>query len=174
MNPRAILSCTSSRFSTICLRTYVPSAVHLPFLNPCCTSRSHILLFSWSLRLKQTLYNSSRTWLSSVMPLAVQSWVMHIPFPLPYRHYQGHHPLLRYPSLLHTHVQRLPVHLTPTSPAVSNVSSHTSSAPVALPFHLVPCCFHFFMSYLLHLHLSPNRAREIEVIAAPFLFSSNL
>ena len=45
-NHRAILSCTSSIFSTICLRTCIPSAVPLPFLNPCCSPRSHLLLFS--------------------------------------------------------------------------------------------------------------------------------
>ena len=37
MNPRAILLCNSSVFSTICLRTYITSAVPLPFLNHCCS-----------------------------------------------------------------------------------------------------------------------------------------
>ena len=59
-NPRAILPCTSSLFSTICLRTYIPSAVPLPFLNPCCSSPkspSTLLLINAS----KTLSNSFRT-----------------------------------------------------------------------------------------------------------------
>ena len=37
MNLRAILLCNSSLFSTICLRTYIPCVVPLPFMNPCCS-----------------------------------------------------------------------------------------------------------------------------------------
>ena len=72
-NPRAILPWTPSLFSTIGLRT---SAVPLPFLNPCCSS-----------------HNSPST----------LSWVMHIPLPPPYRHYQVHPAHLRYPSLLYVY-----------------------------------------------------------------------
>ena len=59
-NPRSILPCTSSLFSTICLRTYIPSAVHLPSLNPCCSppkSPSTLLLIIAS----KTLSNSFNT-----------------------------------------------------------------------------------------------------------------
>ena len=30
------------------------------------------------------------------------------------------------------------------------------------------CCFHFFLSYLLHFHISPNRARELEANCCSF------
>ena len=67
-NPRAILPCTSSLLSTICLRTYTPSDIPLHFLNPCCSSPkspSTLLLILAS----KTLSNSFSTWLSSVMSL---------------------------------------------------------------------------------------------------------
>ena len=71
------------------------------------------------------------------------------------------HSLSTLPSCIHT-FSSLPVHFTPTSPAISNISSCTSSAPVALFFfHSVHCCIHFFLSNLLHFHLSPNRAWEL-------------
>ena len=52
-------------------------------------------------------------------------------------------------------------------------SSPTSLAELHLPlspwlFHLVHCCFHFFLSYLLHPHLSPNRARGLESTCCSF------
>ena len=80
-NPRAILSCTSSLFPTICLRGYIPSAVPLPFLNPCYSSPKspstlHLIFAS------KTLSSSFSTWLSSVMLRTVHSWVMHIPCPV--------------------------------------------------------------------------------------------
>ena len=131
-NPRTTLPCTSSLFSTICLRMYIPSAVHLPFLRPCCSSLklpSTILLVLAS----RTISNSFSTWLSSVLPLN-----LHIPFPLPYRHYQVNPPLLRYPSLLHTHIHTfssLPVHLTPTSSHLQHLQLH----------FICPCRLAFFI-----------------------------
>ena len=73
-NPRAILPCTSGLFSTICLRTYIPSAVPLPFPNPCCSypkSPSTFLLILTS----KTLSSSFSTWLSSVMTLYFPRYV---------------------------------------------------------------------------------------------------
>ena len=34
--------------------------------------------------------------------------------------------------------------------------------------HIVHCCFNFFLSYLLHFHLSPIRARELEATSCSF------
>ena len=58
------MPCTSSIFSTICLRTYIPSAVPLPFLDPCCSTSTLLLIIA-----SKTLSSSFSTWLSSVMPL---------------------------------------------------------------------------------------------------------
>ena len=132
MNPRAILPCTSSLFSTICLRAYIPSAVPFPFLNPYCSSPklpSTLLLILAS----KTLSNSFSTWLSSVMPLyfpgsCTSPFLFHIGTIRSIFHSFG---IL--PSCIRT-FSSLPVHLTPTSPAISNISSRTSTAPVALPF----------------------------------------
>ena len=159
-NPRAILPCTSSLFSTICLRTYIPSAVPLPFLNPCCSSPkspSTLLLILAS----KPLSSSFSTWLSSVMPLyfpgsCTSPVLFHIGTTRPILHSFG---IL--PSCIHT-FSSLPVHMTPPSPA-----SLSSPAALRLPlspclFYLVHCCFHCFLSYLLHFHLSPNGARELE------------
>ena len=131
-NPRAILPCTSSLFSTICLRAYIPSAVPLPFMNPCCSSpKSHSTLIL--ILASKTLSNSFSTWLSSVMPLYFP-WSCTSPFLF---HIGTIRPILHsfciLPSCIHT-FSSLPVHLTSTSPAISNISSRTSYAPVALPF----------------------------------------
>ena len=90
---RAILPCASSPFSTIFHRTYIPSAVPLPFLNPCYSSpKSHstVLLILVSKSLSNSF--SRPTCQSCVMPPVV-SWVMYTPFTLPCVHYQAH-PLL--------------------------------------------------------------------------------
>ena len=152
MNPRAILPCTSSLFSTICPRTYIPSAVPLPFLNPCCSSpKSHSTLLL--ILASKILYSAKLQYLAEKCDAPVLSWVMHITIPLPYQHCQAHPPLFLYPSLLHTHV-----HLTPTSPAIPNISSRTSSAPVASP--LSSCALLF----------SQQSSKQL---AAPFPFSSS-
>ena len=90
---RAILPCASSPFSTIFHRTYIPSAVPLPFVNPCYSSpKSHstVLLIIVSKSLSNSF--SRPTCQSCVMPPVV-SWVMYTPFTLPCVHYQAH-PLL--------------------------------------------------------------------------------
>ena len=110
-NPGAILPCTSSLFSTICLRTYNPSAVPFPFLNPCCSTRTNLLLFSWSLLLKPSPTVSVLGWVvwcPQINESESESTFLrhaHPLSPLPYLHCQAHPPLFRYPSLLHTHVQ---------------------------------------------------------------------
>ena len=131
-NSGAIPPCISSLFFTICLRTYIPSALPLPFLNPCCSSPnspSTLLLILAS----KTLSNSFSTWLSSVMPLYFPA---SCPSPFLF-HICTVSPILHsfdiLPSCIHT-FSSLPVHLTPTSTAFSNMCSRTSSAPVALPF----------------------------------------
>ena len=131
-NPGAILPCISSLFFTICLRTYIPSAVPLPFLNLCCSSPNSPSTLLLTLASK-TLFNSFSTWLSSVMPLYFPASC-----PTPFRfHICTVRPILHsfdiLPSCIHT-FSSLPVHLTPTSTAISNMCSRTSSAPVALPF----------------------------------------
>ena len=76
-NPIAILSCTSILFSTICLRTYIPSAVPIPFLNHCCSSsKSPSTLILMIIASNSTLFNSFSTWLSSVMPDPNQSDIL--------------------------------------------------------------------------------------------------
>ena len=107
----------------------------LPFLNPCCSSPkspSTLLLILAS----KTLSNSFNTWLSSVMPLyfpgsCTSPFLFHIGTIRPILHSFG---IL--PSCIHT-FSSLPVHLTHTSPAISNITSRTSSAPVALPFFIL-------------------------------------
>ena len=64
--PRAILPCASNVFSTICLRTYIPSAALLPFPNLAVLPRSHLLLFSWSLRLNPSPTVSVLGWENNV------------------------------------------------------------------------------------------------------------
>ena len=98
--PEPILPCTSSLFSTICLRTYIPSAVPLPSLNPCCCSPKAPSTLLLILASKQS------------PTVSILGWVVWCPctflghaHPLPYRHYQAHPPHLRYSSLLHAHVQ---------------------------------------------------------------------
>ena len=95
-NPRAILPCTSGIFSTICLRTYIPSAVPLPFLDPCCSSPkscSTLLLILAS----KTLSSSFSTWLSSVMLRCTSTVLFHIGTIRPILHSFG---IL--PSCIHT------------------------------------------------------------------------
>ena len=139
--PRAILPCTSNHFSSI--MTDVP----LPFLNRCCSSTK-----SPSTRLlvlaSKTPSNSFSTWLSNVMPLyfpgsCSSPFLFHIGTTMPVLYSFG---IL--PSCIHTTFSNLPVHLTLTSPAISIISSRTSSAAVAF-FQLVHCCFHFSRAYIL-------------------------
>ena len=115
-------------------RTYIPSDVPLPFLNHCCSSpnspSTRLLIIA-----SKTLSNSFNTWLSSVMPLyfpgsCTSPFLFHIGTIRPILHSFG---IL--PSCIDT-FSSLPVHLTPTSPAISNISSRTSSATVALPFFI--------------------------------------
>ena len=59
------------------------------------------------------------------------------------------------------------------SPTENSPPFQLSLATLHLPlspclFHLVHCCFHFFMSCLLQFHLSPNRARELEATCCSF------
>ena len=127
---------------------------------------SHRLLSSRSLRLKPSP-NSFSTWLSSVMPLyfpgsCAPPLLSRTGTIRPTLHSFG---IL--PSCIHM-FSSLPVHLTPTSPAISITASCTSSAPVAFPFSSWHCCFHFFLSYLLHAPLSPNRARELGATCCSF------
>ena len=172
-NPRAILPCTSSLFSTICLRTYIPSAVPLPFMNPCCSSpKSHSILLL--ILASKTLSKCFSTWLSSVMPLyfpgsCTSPFLFHIGTIRPILHSFG---IL--PSCIHT-FRSLPVHLTPTSPAISNISSRTSSAPVALTFFIL--CIAVSTSSCRISSTSTSLLTELgssRQLAALFPFSSSL
>ena len=62
------------------------------------------------------------------------------------------------------------IHRSPTenSPAfqLSLAALHLPLSPCL--FHLVHCCFHLFLSCLLHFHFSPNRARELETTCCSF------
>ena len=121
-----------SSLSYICLRTYIPSAVPHPFLNTRCSSPKYPYTLLLILAAK-TLSNSVSTWLSSEMPLhfpgsCTSPFLFHIDTIRPILHSFG-----TLPSCINT-FSSLPVHLTPTSPVISNISSRNSSASVALPF----------------------------------------
>ena len=60
-----------------------------------------------------------------------------------------------------------PLKLPPLMPSPTYLAAlHLPLSPCL--FHLVHCCFHFFLSYLLHFHHSPNRARELEATSCSF------
>ena len=104
--------------------------------EPLLNSPSALLLILAS----KTLSNSFSTWLSSVMPLYFP-----VSFPSPFLfHICTVRPILHsfdiLPSCIHT-FSSLPVLLTPTSPAISNMCSRTSSASVALPFSFCALLF---------------------------------
>ena len=133
-NPRAMLSCTSSLFSTISIITYIPSAVRLLFLNICYSfPKSHSTLLR--ILASKTLSHSFSTWLSSVIPLYFHGSCTH-PF-LFHTKISTIRPIFHsfgiIPSCIPT-FSSLPVLLTPTFPAISIISSRTSFAPVALRF----------------------------------------
>ena len=57
--------------------------------------------------------------------------------------------------------------LPPFQPSPTYLDSlHQPLSPCL--FHLVHSCFHFFLSYLLHFHISPNRDRELEATCCSF------
>ena len=76
-------------------------------------------------------------------------------------------PLFRYSSLLHTR-RPLDCHL---SSHLQHLYPHLICPCL---FHLVHCCFHFFLSYLLHFHLFPDRARELKATCCSFSFQQLL
>ena len=168
-NPRAITPCTS-RHS---LLYHLSQDVH----PVCCSSLlpEHLLFFpevTFSTLLliiqSKTLSNSFSTWRSSVMPLyfawsCTSQFLFHIGTIRPILHSFG---IL--PSCIHT-FSSLPVHLIPSSPAFSIISSRTSSAPVALPYS--SCALLFPLLPVLSPPfppLSPNRAWELEATCYSF------
>ena len=170
-----VLSTFPFSFTGILLSHNTP--LHLFPFFPCCTHslwnfccRASCLLHAWTIRLilaSKTLSNSCSTWLSSVMPLyfpgsCTSPFLFHISSPSSTLSVS-----FGFPSAYTRSVAFLSTWLPPLQPSPTSLAAlHLPLSPCL--FHLVHCCFHFFLSYLLHFHLSPNRARELEATCCSF------